>query len=214
VNSGIAHYSDDDLLSLSGLQHFAFCERQWALIHVEQAWEDSADTLRGSWFHERVDTVGYSCADGVRSERAVSLVSHELGLYGIADIVESLENDSLQLWPVEYKVGAPKLEDWDRIQLGAQAMCLEEMSGTSIAVGYLFYGETRRREKVEIDEGLRTRVRSLSAKAHELFDLGLTPPPDRKARCKRCSLKNICLPEAFQNDVSRYWMSFGESLGD
>ena len=116
-------YSEDELLALSGLQHIAYCERQWALIHVEQTWNENVDTLRGEFFHERVDTKGYSCTRGVRAERRVRLVSKKLGIYGVADIVEyGGGGDPASIVPVEYKVGRPKLEDWDRIQLAAEAM--------------------------------------------------------------------------------------------
>ena len=131
-------YADDELLPLSGLQHIAYCERQWALIHVEQIWTESADTVRGELFHRRVDTEGYSCAHGIRAERSVRLVSRRLGLYGIADIVEYDAQTDCVLMPVEYKVGKPKSEDWDRLQLAAQTMCLEEMEGTRVVTGALF----------------------------------------------------------------------------
>ena len=123
-------YDDDELLSLSGLQHIAYCERQWALIHLEQMWDESYDTVRGALFHERVHLEGYSAAKGVRSERGYRLVSRRLGIAGIADVVEFVEGgDGIEglVRPVEYKVGKPKIEAWDRIQVCAQALCLEEM---------------------------------------------------------------------------------------
>lgn len=208
-------YSDDDLLALSGLQHMAFCERQWGLIHLDQIWLESIDTVRGEYFHERVDTVGYECASGVRSDRRVSLVSYSLGIYGIADIVETPVEDSCKwIRPVEYKVGKPKLENWDRIQLTAQAMCLEEMTGEAVTEGALFYGETRRRELVEITDSLRREVVVLSSKMHDVFESSLTPVVQLKSRCKRCSLADYCMPEIFNNDVSSYWDGANESWGD
>ncbi len=199
-------YSDEDLLALSGLQHLAFCERQWALIHVEQTWEDSADTLGGDYFHDRVDAVGYSCADGVRAERRVRLASRRLGLYGVADIVE-VHSDG-ELVPVEYKVGRPKTEDWDRIQLTAQAMCLEEMHDTSIPLGVLYYGKTRRRVSVDLTSDLRDRVESLAVRMHELFRSGTTPRAPKQARCRRCSLVDVCAPEATRKNAREYWKLF------
>lgn len=204
-------YSDGELLPLSGLQHIAYCERQYALIHVEQAWEESVDTLRGEYFHERVDTVGYSSADGVRAERRVRLVSHELGLYGVADIVEFYrDTDGLHAVPVEYKVGKPKRKSWDRLQACAQAMCLEEMYELSINEAYLFYGETRRRERVRIDKKMREQVRNLSRRMHEVFDSEVLPVDVIESRCKRCSLADVCMPKAIRLDVSLYWQRVRE----
>lgn len=206
-------YVDDELLALSGLQHLAYCERQWALIHLEQIWEDNAYTLRGDYFHERVDMVGYFCVDDVRSERRVHLVSRSLGIYGIADIVEYGVGDANSfVRPVEYKVGKPKLEDWDRIQIAAQALCLEEMYELEISEGLLFYGETRRREKVEITKTLKQKVRNLSARMHNLFKVGITPHAEYNSKCRRCSLANECMPEISNADVCGYWIQHGENL--
>lgn len=202
-------YSDDDLLPLSGLQHMAFCERQWALIHVEGLWEESSDTLRGRFFHERVDTAGYSCRAGVCAERNVRLVSHRLGIYGVADIVEYHPEGDVPVMPVEYKVGKPKVEDWDRLQVCAQALCLEEMEGARIDAGALFYGETRRREDVEITRELRERVASLAQRMHELFAQGLTPMGENSGKCNRCSLQNECLPRIIGRRVDKYWKEYG-----
>lgn len=202
-------YSDDDLLPLSGLQHMAFCERQWALIHVEGLWEESSDTLRGRFFHERVDTAGYSCRAGVRAERNVRLVSHRLGIYGVADIVEYHPEGDVPVMPVEYKVGKPKVEDWDRLQVCARALCLEEMEGARIDAGALFYGETRRREDVEITRELRERVASLARRMHELFAQGLTPMGENSGKCNRCSLQNECLPRIIGRRVDKYWKEYG-----
>lgn len=202
-------YSDDDLLPLSGLQHMAFCERQWALIHVEGLWEESSDTLRGRFFHERVDTAGYSCRAGVRAERNVRLVSHRLGIYGVADIVEYHPEGDVPVMPVEYKVGKPKVEDWDRLQVCAQALCLEEMEGARIDAGALFYGETRRREDVEITRELRERVASLAQRMHERFAQGLTPMGENSGKCNRCSLQNECLPRIIGRRVDKYWKEYG-----
>lgn len=202
-------YSDDDLLPLSGLQHMAFCERQWALIHVEGLWEESSDTLRGRFFHERVDTAGYSCRAGVRAERNVRLVSHRLGIYGVADIVEYHPEGDVPVMPVEYKVGKPKVEDWDRLQVCAQVLCSEEMEGIRIDAGALFYGETRRREDVEITRELRERVASLAQRMHELFAQGLTPMGENSGKCNRCSLQNECLPRIIGRRVDKYWKEYG-----
>lgn len=204
-------YTEDELLPLSGLQHIAYCERQWALIHVEQIWSDSADTVRGELFHRRVDTEGYTCAKGVRSDRSVRVVSFQLGLYGVADIVEYDAQTGEIIMPAEYKVGKPKQEDWDRLQLTAQAMSLEEMAGACIDAGALFYGETRRRETVRITQELRERVVLLAQRMHGLFSKGVTPPPPTNVRCKRCSLVDDCAPFA-QRDVHAYWAEHERAL--
>ena len=206
-------YSDDELLPLSGLQHMAFCERQWALINVEGLWKESSDTTRGKFFHERVDTSGYSCRAGVRSERGVRLVSHRLGIYGVADIVEYRVGDKPALMPVEYKVGRPKIENWDRLQVCAQALCLEEMEGVRIDVGALFYGETRRREVVEITEGLRREVASFAQRMHELLERGMTPRSEISRRCRRCSLQDECIPMICDHSASEYWEGFDLGTG-
>lgn len=208
-------YTDDELLALSGLQHLAYCERQWALIHLEQIWEDSADTLRGDHFHERVDTTGYSCVDGVRAERRVRLVSRRLGIYGIADIVEcGVDDTGPFVRPVEYKVGKPKVENWDRLQVTAQALCLEEMRGCAITEGAIFYGETRRREHVEITKGLRDELERLAGRMHALFKLNETPRAEMGPKCRRCSLLEECVPKMRSLSVSDYWAQCGESLVD
>lgn len=206
-------YSDDELLALSGLQHMAYCPRQWGLIHVDHVWEDNAETLRGDFFHERVDLRGYSTRRGVRAERRVHLVSHALGLYGVADIVEFEGNgDSMSVLPVEYKVGSPKTSDWDRIQVTAQAMCLEELHGVHIEAGAIFYGETRHRETFDISERLRDKVRDLSAKMHALYQRGETPGAILTAKCRRCSLREACMPEVASLDARAYWLKQEKEL--
>ena len=205
-------YEDNELLALSGLQHIAYCERQWALIHVERMWEDSSDTIRGVHFHERVDTSGYVTVRGVRAERGVHVVSRRLGLYGIADIVEYGKDGQL-LGPVEYKVGKPKMDDWDRLQVAAQALCLEEMKGAHIIVGSLFYGETRRRESIQITGKLRLEVERLSETMHRLFENGKTPVASVGTKCRRCSLHHVCLPEAQGKNVDEYWRNWLKPWG-
>lgn len=204
-------YDEDNLLALSGLQHIAYCERQWALIHIESQWADSYDTVRGDLFHERVHTEGYAAARGVRAVRAMRVTSRRLGIVGVADIVEFSNEDSTTRFvrPVEYKVGKPKVEDWDRLQVCAQALCLEEMFDCVIEEGALFYGETRRRERFVLDEVLRSRVEELTGRMHELFAAGFTPHATKSLKCRRCSLVDICLPEALGCDVDTYW--FGRS---
>ena len=198
-------YSDDDLLMLSGIQHMAFCERQWALIHVEQQWAENVKTTEGHHLHERVDDPLESDKRGrVITYRAFPLISRQLGVTGRADVVELLYSDEgvcidgyegkWLLHPVEYKRGKQKPDERDEVQVCAQAICLEEMFNTKILRGSLYYAETRRRVIVELTAELRQTVFEISRKMHELFDGGTTPLPVYKTHCKSCSLIDVCLP--------------------
>jgi len=197
----------DTYLLLSGIQHMAFCERQWALIHIEQQWEENSRTVEGKHMHQRVDN---PFEDEFRGDlyilRSLPLISHMLKLRGVADVVEFLfvEAEGIPLsgkpglWvprPVEYKRGRQKPDDRDSVQLCAQAICLEEMFGIMISDGDLFYGETRRRQFVRFDSELRQRVKFLANRMNYLFEKGVTPPANRKTNCQLCSLKNICMPK-------------------
>lgn len=193
-------YDDEDLLALSGIQHFAFCERQWALIHIEKQWEENVLTVEGKQMHERVDDPYFSeTRNNVRIVRSVPLVSRSLGLYGVADAIEYWQDtgdiSSMKISIVEYKRGKPKADDRDEVQLCAQGMCIEEMLGVKIDSAYLFYGETRHRNRVQLDEELRTRVRELTARMHDLYEKGITPTVTKQSKCRNCSLGNICVPE-------------------
>ena len=197
-------YDDEGLLSLSGIQHFAFCERQWGLIHVEHQWAENVKTVEGQQLHERVDDPYFTeTRHDVKVVRSTPLVSRRIGLYGIADVIEYISTPAsenpLEIRIVEYKRGKPKPDDRDEVQLCAQAMCLEEMLDTKIDQGFLFYGETRRRHMVEFNEGLRERVFLLSRKMHDLFEKGITPLPIKGKKCQNCSLKDLCLPSLGKN---------------
>src|SRR4051794_32949805 len=190
----------DDLLPLSGLQHLIYCERQFALIHVEQLWAENELTISGRQLHQRADLPGQSFGAGVRVARALPLHSDSLGLAGKADVVEFHREavpDGGDLWrpfPVEYKRGRPKPGGADEVQLCAQAMCLEEMLGPAVPRGALFYGRTRRRKAVEFTPALRARVEAAARRCHELFDARVTPRVARHTGCDRCSLLESCLP--------------------
>lgn len=199
-------YTDDDLLLLSGIQHFAFCRRQWALIYIEQQWRENILTFEGREMHERADDPFYTEVRGtVLITRSLPLVSRSLGLYGVADVVEFHRDDAgiplkgrAGRWrphPVEYKHGEPKPDDRDMVQLCAQGICLEEMFGISLQEGDLYYGRTHRRQNVPFDEALREHVAELATDMHELFNLGKTPLADWRPACKSCSLVEICLPQ-------------------
>lgn len=194
----------DDLLPLSGLQHLIYCERQYALIHIEQLWAENALTISGAQLHERADLPGQSFGADVRVARALALRSDRLRLVGKADIVEFHREDGPggELWrpfPVEYKRGRPKASGADEVQLCAQAICLEEMLGLAVPRGALYYGTTRRRKPVEFTAGLRGRVEEAARRCHELFEARVTPRVARNPRCEKCSLLEICLPEITGN---------------
>lgn len=207
-------FKEEDLLPLSALQHLLFCERQCALIHIEQAWNENLFTAEGRMMHERVDQGGREFRKEVRSEYGVPIRSLRLGLIGKADVVEfHRENEGVwRPFPVEYKRGRPKKEDWDRVQLCAQAMCLEEMLHANIVKGALFYGKNRRREAVLLDERLRQRTENAAIRLHELVASGITPPAEYSKRCESCSLIHICMPKTVsgKHPVSSYLESLGE----
>lgn len=212
-------YDEDDLLSLSGIQHFAFCERQWGLIHVEKQWVENVRTVEGKHLHQRVDDPYFTETRGdVKTVRSVPLVSKTLGLYGVADVIELQkipgDNSGVRYGIVEYKRGRPKPDDRDEVQLCAQALCLEEMLAIVLDYGYLYYGETKHRHRVELDESLRTRVKKLAEKMHMLYAKGETPPAVKDKRCKNCSLADICIPKigGGNKKTEKYLSSFFDEM--
>lgn len=187
-------YEDEDLLSLSGIQHFAFCERQWALIHIEKQWAENLKTVEGNQMHERADDPFFNeTRNNIKTARSVPLMSRKLGFTGVADVIEYHKNSN-EIRIVEYKRGKPKANEIDEVQLCAQAMCLEEMKGIELDFGYLFYGETKRRSQVDFDKELRGRVFELSMRMHEIFEKEETPHAIKNSKCKNCSLVDLCLP--------------------
>lgn len=194
---------DDYFLPISALQHYAYCPRQFALIHVEQAWEENYFTADGRRLHERVDGGQPEQRKGIRYERSVLLRSEKYFITGKMDLLEVHLGDIPKFFPVEYKRGKPKVEDWDRIQLCAQALCIEEMQNTYVSEGAIWYWETRQREPVEIHEKLRNVTIELIQSAHRVRQLGHTPnPTTNKKRCQGCSLIELCQPEIFRHDKS------------
>jgi CRISPR-associated exonuclease Cas4 len=193
-------YNEDDLIQLSALQHYAFCPRQCALIHVEQVWSENRLTAEGRIMHEHVHDEGDESRGDVRIERGASLRSLRLGLIGKADVIEYHRqvDGTWQAFPVEYKRGKPKPDHSDKIQLCAQTICLEEMLNVSIPAGALFYGKTRRRLDVDFDEALRQETEAAAIKTHELIDAGITPAPVYAKRCESCSLMAECMPKTIQ----------------
>ena len=212
-------YTEDDMLMLSGIQHYAFCPRQWALIHLEQQWNENILTTEGRIMHQHVDDPFYRQKNGNKiCLRAVSIASKELGIYGVSDIVELQPSESSEntithpsypgYWipyPIEYKHGKPKRNNIDAVQLAAQAMCLEEQYGIHINCGAIFYGETRRREEIEFSDELRTLVNKYAKAMHEIFISRRIPFAEKQPYCRSCSLLEICMPEtATQESASNY----------
>lgn len=216
-------YLEEDFLALSGIQHFSFCERQWALIHIEQQWNENLLTVLGDLVHKRAHD------EAVRERRGDTLIvrgldvrSFKLGLVGKCDVVEFREDEdgfplqgeegAWRVIPVEYKRGKKKQYDADRMQLCAQAICLEEMFCCEIEAGFLYYNETRSRERVEFDSDLRSAVQDASTKMHELFSRRCTPAAAKKRACRSCSLESLCVPQmASKESVAAY---FDRRLGD
>lgn len=196
----------DDPIPLSALQHWAYCPRQCGLIHVEQAFDDNLHTLRGQAVHRQVDQPGVEVRRGLRVERALPVWSDELGLIGKADVVEFEPNGVP--YPVEYKHGsrhkAADIAACDDLQLAAQAVCLEEMTGRDVPEGALYYATSRRRRVVSIDAVLRSGVHQTVAGVSRMLREGKLPPPTHDTRrCKACSLRDRCHPEAHPDAIAR-----------
>jgi CRISPR-associated exonuclease Cas4 len=204
----IGNFSEEDYLMLSGVSHFSFCPRRWGLIHLEDQWRENYLTATGRILHEKTDApFARERRGGKIVTRAMRLLSHRLKIAGQADTVEfycqpndgsgvALEGEA-GLWlarPVEYKRGRAKTIDCDRLQLCAQALCLEEMLGVAVLEGDLFYWETRRRETVPLTSKLRSAVIEICDQMWAAYVAGVTPPPRRGKHCRACSLSDICLP--------------------
>ncbi len=223
-------HGEDELLPLSGVQHLVFCERQAALIHVEQVWADNAYTIGGTHRHAGVheEAPRRERRGGLLIVRGLTLRSLELGLSGIADVVEfhrvELGGATIPgvrgLWkpfPVEYKSGRRKRHRADEVQLCAQGMCLEEMLGVPVEEGALFYGKEQRRMGVEFDETLRQLTLDAARRFRGLIETGITPPARKEKKCETCSLLGLCMPEAMtrRRSARRYVLAAVErSLGE
>lgn len=199
-------YTEDDYLMLSGIQHYIFCKRQWALIHIEQQWAENYRTIDGVIMHRNAHDHNFREKRGdIVITRGMAISSAELGIAGECDVVE-FHRDSecgveipkmegmYRVIPVEYKRGEPKEDDCDVLQLTAQALCLEEMLCCSIPEGFLYYGTNRRRIRIKFTEQLRETVRETFEEMHHLLEKGHTPEVRRTKACNACSLKDICLP--------------------
>ena len=211
----MALYEENDLLPISALQHLIFCERQCALIHLEQLWDDNRLTVEGSIMHDRVHEAPGEVRAGVRIARGLSLRSLRLGLTGKADVVEfyPVRGDQggaslpgvagrWRPYPVEYKRGKPKKDDSDKVQLCGQAMCLEEMLDVEIPEGAIFYGRTRRRQDVAFDEKLKALTEETAIRFHGLIESCRTPKVSYVKKCDNCSMYEMCLPKTVEKSKS------------
>ena len=203
-------YDEEDFLMLSGIQHFKFCRRQWALIHIEKQWAENSRTVEGELFHQKAHDITFTeKRKNIIVSRAMPVHSRTLGTSGECDIVEFIANkDGINIagrqgryiiCPVEYKKGSPKSGDEDIFQLVAQAMCLEEMFVCEIEKGYLYYGETRKRTEVIFSDAIKQEVRNAFEEMHSLFERRYTPKVKISKSCNACSLKSICLPILCKN---------------
>jgi len=209
-------HTEEDLIPISALQHYVFCPRQCGLIHIEQIWADNRLTAEGSLLHRRVHDADDESRAGVRVSRGLRLVSHRLGLVGQADVVEFHNsetgiklpgtNEHWQPFPVEYKRGKAKPDSSDKVQLCAQAMCLEEMLKVPISAGAIFYGLPRRRQQVELSEKLRKMVAETAQDVRNMIHSQRTPQVKYLKRCDRCSIKHLCLPRVtgIKKDIEHY----------
>lgn len=199
-------YNEDEFLNLAGIQHFAFCRRQWALIHIEQQWQENISTAEGNIFHENAHSgLIREMRGNTIITRGMPVFSRTLGINGVCDVVEFRRNkNGINIFgeegkwlpvPVEYKKGSPKEDDCDELQLLAQAVCLEEMLVCEIEKGYLYYGNTRHRTEVIFTDALRDRLFELTEEMHRYYERKRTPQIKKNKKCRSCSLNKICLPD-------------------
>lgn len=197
--------SEQRYIPLSALQHYAFCPRQCALIHNEKVWAENALTAHGNLLHQRVDSCEPETRKGIRYERGVSVCSEKIGLVGKLDLVE-INITTGEYKPVEYKRGKSKVNNCDRVQLCAQALCLEEMLTINVTEGVLWYWQTRRREFVDIGAELRKKTLDVIEQVKVLFESTNTPVVKYSSKCKACSLYDICNPKISGQDKSRRYV--------
>ena len=219
-------YNEDEFLQLSGIQHFAFCRRQWALIHIEMQWKENLRTVEGQILHENAHNPKMNEKRGnVIVVRAMPVHSRKMGVSGECDVVEFHKSDKgahingregvYMPVPVEYKRGEPKSDNIDILQLAAQALCLEEMFCTDINYGYIYYGETRHRLKVDFDDEIRNEVVKLFEEMHLYYRRGYTPKVKISKKCNACSLKDLCVPVLNKNkSVAEYIDKFISETGE
>ncbi len=218
-------YTEDRFISISALQHYIFCPRQCGLIHLEQQWLENRLTAKGQLLHQKVHEADMEIRPGLRIVRSLRIHSYSLGIVGQADVVEFHQSQTgielpgaKGLWqpvPVEYKKGKPKQDNCDKVQLCAQAMCLEEMLNVTIPQGALFYGKIKRRAQVELTPVLRQQTKDCIRQIHGIFENKVTPRVEYAKKCKNCSLYDICLPQTTGKDkrVGNYLSKAGCDQG-
>ena len=213
-------YSDEEMLMLSGVQHYMFCPRQWALIYIDQQWADNRQTTEGKILHENVDNPFYRQKNGdIITLRSVHVASKQLGFYGIADAIELIPSDSetdaiihprykgfWKPYPVEYKRGHKKPNECDEVQLTAQVMSLEEMYGIHIPIAALYYDEVKHREIITISDQLRHLTESCARQMHDIFKSGDIPPIEKRHHCRNCSINNLCMPNLSECVSAKYYL--------
>lgn len=210
--------STDDYLMISGIQHFEFCKRQWALIHIENQWEENVRTIEGKFLHEKSDQPFIREKRGDKLiVRALPIHSRELKITGICDVVEFNKNDEgIHLasvsgkylpYPVEYKRGKPKKNEADILQLTAQAMCLEEMLLCDVHKGYMYYHEVRKRVEIPITADLREKAKSITSEMHLYYKRKYTPKVKPGNFCRNCSLKNVCVPSMLERQSVKSYIN-------
>ncbi len=200
-SSLVKMFNEDDFFQISALQHYVYCPRQCALIHVEDVWKANVFTVRGDILHEKVDTDTYESRGTIKTVRGLKIHSFRLGISGRCDVVEFLRQTDMSVAavPVEFKAGKPKDDISDKVQLCAQALCLEEMLNAPVKQGAFFYAKIRRRVQVEIDEELRKQTEEIISKVRKLITEKRTPEAKFSAKCRSCSLEPVCLPKAMSD---------------
>lgn len=216
-------YCEDEYLNLSGIQHFYFCKRQWALIHIEQQWAENRWTAEGNHIHEKADMpfLKESRRD-IFISRAMPIASKALGLSGITDIVEFHKSKNGIVIPgkqgrwlpcvVEYKRGKEKSDERDVVQLVAQVICLEEKYKIKIGKSYMYYFQTNKKLEIEITDELRAKVEEMTKEMHELFEEKVTPPAEFFKNCNQCSLYDICMPRITKKKTNVVNYLYGDKL--
>lgn len=190
-------YTEDDFIMISALQHYVYCPRQCGLIHVDDVWHENVFTVRGNILHEKVDTDTYETRGTLKTVRGLRIHSFKYGIVGRCDVVEFKEViGKEEVMPVEFKAGEPKDDISDKVQLCAQALCLEEMLNTTIKQGAFFYGKIRRRNVVVIDNELRSQTENIIASVREIVSTKIIPSAEYAAKCRNCSIESICQPKA------------------
>ncbi len=193
-------WRDEELIMVSAIQHFSYCPRQCALIHVEQVFDENIFTIRGRAAHNRVDQPGSNLDEGIRIERALPIWSERIGLVGKADLVEFHDSHP---YPVDYKHGPKRVKEHDDLQLCAIAMCLEEMTGKSVPKGAIYHVSSRRRREVTFNNDMREKVEKYTVQIREMIEKGIVPPAEYNEKCRNCSLIDACLPEVVEPKAKR-----------